>query len=218
MQDKFLPVVISRVKREVSSWGGFHRRRLKSKTADPFKTLVSCIISLRTRDEVTAEASSRLFHIASTPRAMGRLKVKEIQDAVYPAGFYRNKARQISELSKRIAGSYGGKTPDTIEELLKFKGVGRKTANLVVSRGFGNPAVCVDTHVHRIMNRLGYVKTEGPEATEMALRKKLPKRYWIGINPLLVSFGQVTCTPVSPWCSMCVVRDYCDREGVKKFR
>ena len=156
--------------------------------------------------------------MAGTPRSMAKLSAKRIEKAIYPAGFYRNKARQIKEISRRIAQEHAGVVPDELSELLEFKGVGRKTANLVVSIGYGKPAICVDTHVHRIMNRLGYVRTPTPEKTEFALRRKLSRRYWIGINTLLVSYGQRICTPISPWCSRCFVKRWCERRGVTKAR
>lgn len=184
----------------------------------PFKVLVSCIISLRTKDEVTAQASMRLFERAATPDAMRMLAVDEVAALIYPAGFYRNKALQIVEISKRLMDQYGGRVPDEIDELLKFKGVGRKTANLVVTLGFGKPGICVDTHVHRICNRWGYVSTTAPDGTEIALRKKLPFEYWIEINDLLVAFGQNHCHPVSPRCSTCRLEKMCTKIGVGSSR
>lgn len=180
----------------------------------PFKVLVSCIISLRTRDEVTAAASKRLFDRAGTPETMQALAVDEVAGLIYPAGFYRNKALQIVEISKRLVSDYGGAVPDEIDELLMFKGVGRKTANLVVTLGFNKPGICVDTHVHRICNRWGYVSTRSPDETEAALRKKLPVEYWIAINDLLVAFGQNHCHPLSPECSSCLLAVMCPKTGV----
>jgi endonuclease III len=184
---------------------------------DPFKVLVSCIISLRTKDQVTAEASARLFALADTPEKLSGLSISQIEEAIYPAGFYHVKANQILEIARQLADA-GGTVPDDLDELLKFKGVGRKTANLVLTLGYGKPGICVDTHVHRICNRWGYVKTATPEQTELALRKKLPAEYWIIINDLLVTFGQNQCTPVSPRCSSCPVYNLCDRVGVMKSR
>jgi endonuclease-3 len=180
--------------------------------------LVSCIISLRTKDEVTALASARLFACAGTPDEMTLLSAAEIAALIYPAGFYRNKSEQILEISRRLVSDYGGTVPEEIDELLKFKGVGRKTANLVVTLGFGKPGICVDTHVHRICNRFGYVLTKTPEETEIALRKKLLPKYWIEINDLLVAFGQNHCHPVSPRCSSCRLAELCSRVGVNKSR
>jgi endonuclease-3 len=184
----------------------------------PFKVLISCIISLRTKDEVTAHASRRLFERAATPDALQSLPVDEVAGLIYPAGFYRNKALQIVGISKRLMVEYGGRVPDEIDELLKFKGVGRKTANLVVTLGFGKPGICVDTHVHRICNRWGYVSTKTPDETEAALRKKLPAQYWIEINDLLVAFGQNHCHPVSPRCSVCRLAEMCAKAGVGSSR
>jgi len=184
----------------------------------PFKVLVSCIISLRTKDEVTALASERLFSRADTPEKMERLPEEEIERLIYPAGFYRTKAGQIREISRCLTIAYGGVVPDEIDELLKFKGVGRKTANLVVTLGFGKPGICVDTHVHRICNRWGYVATPSADATEKALRAKLPQEYWIEINDLLVAFGQNHCHPVAPRCSTCRLTVFCPRIGVRSFR
>jgi endonuclease-3 len=184
----------------------------------PFKVLVSCIISLRTKDEVTGQASRRLFERAATPDAMQSLPVDEVAGLIYPAGFYRNKAHQIVEISKRLMDEYGGNVPDEIDELLKFKGVGRKTANLVVTLGFGKPGICVDTHVHRICNRWGYVSTKTAAETEASLRMKLPHEYWIEINDLLVAFGQNQCHPLSPRCSVCRLAGMCAKVGVGKSR
>lgn len=185
---------------------------------DPFKVLISCIISLRTKDETTREASERLFKKASTPQGVSRLTPVEIEKLIYPAGFYRVKARVIAGLSTELMENHNSEVPDTIEGLLKLKGVGRKTANLVVTMGFGKPGICVDTHVHRIANRWGFVSTKTPEETEFALRKRLDKKYWMEINDLLVAFGQNVCRPVSPVCTGCRISAFCKRIGVLKSR
>lgn len=185
---------------------------------DPFRVLVSCVISLRTKDDVTRAASERLFALASTPAELAALDVARIEEAIYPAGFYRTKARTLHELGRELVSRHSSRVPDTIEGLLKLKGVGRKTANLVVTMGYGEPGICVDTHVHRITNRWGYVATKTPDATEAALRKKLPERYWIEINDLLVAYGQNICVPVSPFCSACRLVALCDRVGVERHR
>lgn len=185
---------------------------------DPFQILISCLISLRTKDEVTAEASARLFRLARTPRAMRRLPAARIARTIYPAGFYRTKAKTIRALCRTLLEKHGGKVPGDLESLLALKGVGRKTANLVVTIGFGKPGICVDTHVHRISNRLGIVRTKTPEQTEFALRKVLPGRHWIPYNDLLVTFGQNVCKPISPLCSVCPVQILCPRIGVGKHR
>lgn len=184
----------------------------------PFKVLISCLISLRTKDGVTARASSRIFARAQTPEAMAELSTEEISQLIYPAGFYRTKAEQIAQLSRRLVNEYGGTVPDDIDELLRLKGIGRKTANLVITLGFGMPGICVDTHVHRICNRLGYLCTKNPDETERVLRSQLPPQYWIEINDLLVAFGQNHCYPVSPRCSNCRLAGVCDRIGVKVSR
>lgn len=184
----------------------------------PFKVLVSCIISLRTKDEITAEASAKLFALADTPEKMLLLSENSIAELIYPAGFYRNKSVQIYEISKKLVSEYSSIVPDEIDELLKFKGVGRKTANLVITLGFGKLGICVDTHVHRICNRWGYVTTKTPEETESALRVKLPQEYWLEINELLVAFGQNHCVPISPHCTTCRLEKICKRIGVQKYR
>jgi len=189
-----------------------------SKERNPFKILISTIISLRTKDEVTRISSERLFQIADTPEKMRKLESSSIEKAIYPAGFYRIKAKNIKKTCSIIVDKYKGRVPDTLEELLELPGVGRKTANLVVTLGYHKPGICVDTHVHRISNRLGYVKTRTPEKTEFSLREKLPKEYWIEYNDLLVTFGQNICTPVSPFCSVCKIYEYCRRVGVLKSR
>ncbi len=218
MDTKTCLKVLDILEREFPKWNAPVVTLLAQQTKDPYKVLISTIISLRTKDETTAEASKRLFEKASTPEEMLKLSEEEIAKLIYPAGFYKNKAKQIKEISRKIVEEYGGKVPDSIDELLKFKGVGRKTANLVVSEGFGKPAICVDTHVHRICNRMGFVKTKTPEETEIELRKKLPKEYWSKVNKLLVAFGQTICKPISPLCSKCPVSQYCEKVGVEKHR
>jgi len=180
----------------------------------PFRVLISCILSLRTQDATTAQASRRLFALADSPEAMVKLSPKTIEKAIFPVGFYRIKAKTIHNICRTLIREYGGVVPDEIDELLKLKGVGRKTANLVVTLGYRKPGICVDTHVHRIANRWGYIATSDPEKTEFALRAKLPKRYWIEFNDLLVSFGQQICRPISPLCSRCPVSAHCKRIGV----
>jgi len=167
---------------------------------------------------VTGEASQRLFELAQTPGAISKLSVSKIEKAIYPAGFYRVKARTIRDLSKQIFQKYSGRVPDTIEELLLLKGVGRKTANLVVTLGYDKEGICVDTHVHRIANRWGLVRTKTPHQTEFALRAALPVRYWKALNSYLVAFGQGICRPISPLCSRCPLRPACSRIGVNHSR
>lgn len=178
---------------------------------DPYLVLISCILSLRTNDRTTYPATLRMLKLASNPEEMMHISVNELSKAIYPVGFYENKAKQIIEISRQIVEELGGKIPNEIEELCKFKGVGRKTANLVLARGFNKPAICVDVHMHRIFNRLGYVKTKNPEETEFALREKLPKKYWIDINTLIVTHGQNVCKPIKPDCSVCPIEAYCEK-------
>lgn len=185
---------------------------------DPFRLLVACVISLRTKDEVTALSAARLFAVAATPAALARVDEPQIAQLIFPAGFYRTKARQIRSISQLLLERHGGRVPADREALLALPGVGRKTANLVLGLGFGIPAICVDTHVHRISNRLGLVATKSPEQTEHALERALPQRTWIDINDLLVTFGQHVCHPTSPRCSSCPLADRCPRIGVFRSR
>ncbi len=178
---------------------------------DPYLVLIACILSLRTNDRTTYPATLRMLKLAKTPQDMMKVNEEELAKAIYPVGFYKNKAGQIIELSRLLVEKYNGKVPCNIEELCKFRGVGRKTANLVLSRGFNTPAICVDVHVHRIFNRLGYLKTKNPEETEFSLRKNLPVKYWIPINTLLVTHGQNVCKPIKPLCNACPVEKYCKK-------
>jgi endonuclease-3 len=211
-------VVIRRLRAAAPSWNAPVVTFIAVQTGDPFKVLISCLLSLRTKDETTGPAARRLFALADTPRTMLTLSPRDIEHAIYPVGFYRTKARTILEISRTLLERYDGKVPADLDELLTLKGVGRKTANLVLTQGFGTPAICVDTHVHRISNRWGYVRTRDPHATEMALRRKLPPPYWIEYNDLLVAFGQTICQPTSPWCSRCPVVELCPRRGVTRHR
>jgi endonuclease-3 len=185
---------------------------------DPFVILISTLLSLRTKDEVTAEATDRLLALASTPEEMLKVSRDKIARTIYPVGFYRNKAKTIHHVCRELIDRFNSRVPDDLDELLSIKGIGRKTANLVITLAYGKDGICVDTHVHRISNRLGYVTTKSPDETEMALRDKLPRRYWIIYNTLLVFFGRKTCKPVSPVCSTCPIRKYCDRTGVTVSR
>jgi endonuclease-3 len=190
----------------------------EEKWRSPFRLLVACVISLRTKDEVTAEASARLFSIAPDADRLAELEVESIAKAIYPAGFYNTKARQLNQIGRTLRDRFGGEVPAEEEALLALPGVGRKTANLVLGLGFGIPAICVDTHVHRISNRLGLVTTTTPEQTERALEEVLPRDLWIPINDLLVTFGQNRCHPTSPRCTGCPVEDLCPCVGVTRHR
>jgi endonuclease-3 len=185
---------------------------------DPFKILIGCLLSLRTKDETTGPAAARLFALAGSAQAMLELPTETIAEVIYPVGFYRTKAQTIVEVCRTLVERYAGQVPASIEALLELKGVGRKTANLVLALGFQIPAICVDTHVHRISNRWGYVRTKIPEETEFDLRRKLPKAYWLVYNDLLVAFGQNLCKPLSPLCSHCPLDNMCRKIGVKQHR
>ena len=185
--------------------------QLMEEFKDPYLVLIACILSLRTNDLTTYPATLRMLEIGREPKDFAYCDVERLSKAIYPVGFYANKAKQIVELSKIIVEELDNKVPDTIEDLIKFNGVGRKTANLVLAKGFNIPAICVDVHVHRIRNRLGYVKTKNPEETEFALRAKLPKKYWLDINTLLVTHGQNVCKPIKPKCDECPICDYCNK-------
>jgi endonuclease-3 len=215
-----LPIAeaIRRLRRTRKHWNATALAVVFDESGDPFRVLIACILSLRTQDTTTGPAAARLFALAENPAAMLRLTPRQIERAIYPVGFYRTKARAILGICRDLLERFGGRVPDDLDALLTLGGVGRKTANLVVTVGFGKPGICVDTHVHRISNRWGYVKTRTPEDTEMALRKKLPRHYWIGYNDLLVSFGQNICAPISPHCSTCPLRPLCPRKGVTSSR
>ena len=178
---------------------------------DQYLVLIGCILSLRTNDKTTYPATLRMLELAKTPQEMLKVKPDILAKAIYPVGFYENKAKQIIELSRQIVEELDGKVPDEIEELIKFNGVGRKTANLVLAKGFNKPAICVDVHVHRIFNRLGYIKTKNPEETEFALRKKLPTKHWLDINTLMVTHGQNICKPQRPKCAECPIAEWCKK-------
>ncbi len=177
---------------------------------DPYYVLISCLLSLRTKDAVTSKASARLFDLAKTPEDMLGLSDEDIEKAIYPVGFYHRKARTIKEISRILIENYGSIVPDTIDELVKLKGVGRKTANIVITQGYKKPGIAVDVHVHRLSNRLGWVKTKDTTETEYALKKILPKEQWKDVNELLVKHGQNVCKPRSPECWHCVIKEFCN--------
>jgi len=218
MDDRHMAEIIRLLERELEQRELPIVSQLAEERRDPFKILISTLLSLRTKDEVTAVATERLFALASTPQEMLRLSEEEVIKAIYPVGFYRTKTETIRHVCRELIDRFHAQVPDTIDALLTLKGVGRKTANLVVALGFQGDGLCVDIHVHRISNRLGYVRTKAPEETEFALRGKLPRKYWLRYNTLLVAFGRNTCRPLSPFCSSCPVAVYCDRVGVMKSR
>ena len=218
MEEYHIYQIIGILRKKIANWKPPVITLIAETSKDPFKVLISCILSARTQDGTTIQASKRLFGIADTPEKMLKLKEWELEQIVYPVGFYRNKAKNILSTCKKLIEEYNSRVPDDIDELLKLPGVGRKTANLVVTKGYGKLGICVDTHVHRICNRLGYVNTKNPQATEFALRAKLPKGFWIEINDLLVSLGQIVCRPVSPKCTECPIENLCDKVDVRKSR
>lgn len=216
---KNLDIVIKLIKKECEKYQNPIVTEIADLTNNPFKVLISCLLSLRTKDAVTAKASKRLFDVADSPEKIIKLKTKHIEDLIYPVGFYKTKAKRIKEICKVLIEKYNRKVPDTEEGLLKLKGVGRKTMSIVMTYGFNKKDfIAVDTHVHRIPNRLGWVKTKTPEQTEIALKKIIPKNHWQDINNLFVTFGQNICVPVSPFCSKCPVNKYCKKVDIKKHR
>jgi endonuclease-3 len=215
MRQNDIQQIVRIIRKEIKQWP---LPALGHYLETPFTVLMSCILSLRTQDKTTNAASQRLFAIANTPKKTLATPVAVIQKAIYPVAFYRVKARTIHAVCEQLLDRYGGQVPSKLDELLELPGVGRKTANIVVTLAFRKAGIAVDTHVHRISNRLGYVVTKTPDETEMALRKKLPRRYWIVFNDLLVAYGQNLCKPISPFCSRCKIAAYCRRAGVTVSR
>ena len=213
-----IDVFIRILQKEYKKWDAPVITFMANKGASPFKILVSTILSLRTKDEVTSKAAIRLFKTAQTPREILALDENTLKELIYPVGFYHTKAKRLKQISKILIQDFNETVPDEINELLKLPGVGRKTANLVLVEGYNKNAICVDTHVHRISNRIGFVSTKTPDKTEFALRKKLPEKYWKIYNEILVAFGQTICRPVSPFCSKCPVHFMCVKTNVKTSR
>jgi endonuclease III len=213
-----IAAVMDILRREAPGWGAPAVTLIAETTGDPFRVLISTVLSLRTQDETTAAASRRLFARADTPAAMLRLRAATIAKLIYPVGFYRTKARAILAICRDLIGRFNGAVPCDLDALLTLQGVGRKTANLVLTLGFRAQGICVDTHVHRITNRWGYVRTKTPNDTEQALRRILPPEHWIEINDILVAFGQRLCRPISPHCSRCPIFAYCPQRGVTSSR
>jgi endonuclease-3 len=218
LQRDEIGAVMDVLRREAPSWGAPAVTLIAETTGDPFRVLISTILSLRTQDETTAIASRRLFARADDPASMLKLSAATIVKLIYPVGFYRTKARAIRDVCRTLLDRFDGKVPCDLDALLTLNGVGRKTANLVLTLGFKAQGICVDTHVHRITNRWGYVRTKAPNDTELVLRKILPAAHWIEINDILVAFGQRLCRPVSPHCSRCPIVAYCPRRGVTSSR
>lgn len=219
MKDRDIHEVISILEDETSKWTETALTAVAEQTRrDPFRILIGTVLSLRTKDETTAAACERLFALAEEPAAMAALPEESVDRAIYPVGFHATKARNILEICRILVDEYRGMVPDDIDTLITLPGVGRKTANLVVTIGYGKPGICVDVHVHRISNRWGYIATKNPDRSEFALREKLPSEYWIRYNDLLVMYGQNLCKPVSPFCSRCRLSSFCDRVDVGKHR
>ena len=213
-----LPAILRILRAETAQWKQPIVGSFASGENAVFKVLMSTVLSLRTKDQTTEQASHRLFAIADTPAKMLGLSAARIEKIIYPVGFYRTKAGNILKICRILVDEYAGHVPDSMEKLLALPGVGRKTANLVLTVGYSKYGICVDTHVHRISNRWGLVRTKTPDDTETALRKILPKKYWITFNDLLVCYGQNLCVPVSPFCSDCKIAKFCPRISVKKSR
>ncbi len=218
MRDEHIHEIMARLRETKKAWELPHVTQLANKQRDPFRVLISTVLSLRTKDATTAAASDRIYALADTPETILQLTPEQVEQAIYPVGFYRVKARNILQICRILLDDYGGAVPDEIDVLVKLPGVGRKTANLVVTLGYGKPGICVDTHVHHITNRWGYVQTSAPDRTEVVLRAKLPAMYWMEFNDTLVTFGQNLCYPLSPRCSVCPVARFCDRVGVERSR
>ncbi len=210
--------IISILDKESIHWDVPVVTLIAMQSKDPFKVLLSTIISLRTKDEVTIEASKKIYKLLEKPQDISNISIKQIQDAIYPCGFYKRKSEQIYDICIKLNKEFNSIVPKEIDTLLTFKGIGRKTANLILSEGYQIPAMCVDTHVHRISNRFGYINTKNPDESEMILRNKLDKKYWIRYNSLLVAFGQHLCKPISPFCSKCPVINLCKQKNIIKFR
>jgi endonuclease-3 len=218
MHDNDIHAVIKILRENAQAWAPALVDDKGGKEWDPYQILIATTLSLRTKDTLTAQIAPKLFKLADNPYQMVQYDPQQIAQVIYPVGFYRTKAKHILAISQRLIDDYAGRVPDDLDELLKLPGVGRKTANLVVTVGYGKPGICVDTHVHRISNRWGYVQTKTPLQTELKLREKLPQEYWLEYNGLLVSMGQNLCTPLSPWCSRCPVIQFCDQVGVSRSR
>jgi len=217
-KEKILQIIkiLQKNTKELTQTATFEIIRLYGR--NPFLILISCILSLRTKDTVSLPASLRLFKLATTPEALLKIIPSKLEQVIYPVGFYRKKTKQIYDICSQLLQTYNGRVPSTQPELLLLNGVGIKTANLVLSEGFSIPAICVDIHVHRISNRLGLIKTKTPEQTEYELKKIIPRKYWISLNSLLVIWGQNQCLPVSPLCSTCPLKLVCPAQGVIKSR
>ena len=219
MAPKNISKIISLLKKQINQFENPISTEIGDRTRDPFLVLISCILSLRTKDTTTGPAAKRLFKLARTPKDMLKLTNKQIEKAIFPVGFYPTKAKYIKKACKKLLDDYDGKVPNKEEKLLKLPGIGRKCMGIVMCYGFNkNSHIPVDTHVHKIANRLGWINTKTPEKTEIQLTKTIPKKYWHDLNNLLVAHGQNICVPISPYCSKCSIKKYCPRINVNKSR
>ena len=219
MKQNNINIVLKLIKKECRKYNNPIVTEISDLTKNPFKVLISCILSLRTKDAVTAKASKRLFEIADTPEKILKLRTKEIEKLIYPVGFYKTKAKNLKSICRDLKEKYNGNVPNSEEELLKLKVVGRKTMGITMCYGFNKCShIPVDSHVHQVTNRLNWVKTKMPEQTEKELYKIIPKKHWRNFNDLFVKFGQNICVPVSPFCSRCPLNKYCQKIGVKRSR
>ena len=218
INNNIIDVVLNKIKKAVSGYRAPVLERFSDEINDPYWVLIPCLLSLRAKDETTAVVAANLYKAAPTPQEILKLPLKRLEKIIFKSGFYHNKAKAIRETTAMLLNDFNGIVPDTVEELLKLPGVGRKTANLVVTVAYKKPGICVDTHVHKICSRWGYVRTKHADETEMKLREILPKKYWIKINYWLVLFGQNICLSVSPLCSKCPIEKMCPKTGVGKYR
>ncbi|MFA4953050.1 MAG: endonuclease III [Candidatus Pacearchaeota archaeon] len=214
---KNIILIIEILSKKYSSTEKTTLNRMRNKP-EPFKILISCLLSLRARDENTEKVSRQLFEIVSTPEEILKLSDKKLEKLIYSSGHYKKKTRVLKHVSKEILERFNGKVPETREELISIKGIGPKTANIVLAFAFGKSVIPVDTHCHRIPNRLGWVQTKTPEKTEQELNKIIPEKYWNNFNAIFVQFGREICQPISPWCSKCPIEKYCQKIGVKRNR
>ncbi len=212
-----IPAIMKKLEKHYSYKRRTTLNRMRKKP-NPFKILISCLLSLRTKDENTEKVTKKLFSVVRTPKQLVKMPVKKLEKLIYSSGHYKKKARTLKHVSKVLIKKYKGKVPDSKEELLSIKGIGPKTANIVLNFAYGKPCLPIDTHCHRIPNRLGWVKTKKADKTEEELVKILPKKYWKEINSLFILHGKTICVPISPFCSACPVYDYCERTGVKRSR
>ncbi len=215
--NKNIPKILQILSKEYNSTEKTTLNRMRFKP-NPFKILISCLLSLRARDETTEKISRELFKIADTPEKISKLSLKKLEKIIFSTGHYKKKAKTLKHVSRELINRFGSKVPKTREQLISIKGIGPKTANIVLAFAYNKPVIPVDTHVHRVSNRMGFVKTKTAEKTEPKLYKILPKKHWLNYNAILVQFGREICQPISPWCSKCPINKYCPKINVTKSR